>query len=69
MPDDGYRIGVLKQLAARLVLYQTALERGEPAPLPDPSADGRAIDGAHRQPRLAHRIIPFDSEAFSAVSA
>jgi hypothetical protein len=35
---------VLKQLAARLVTYQTALERGEPVAVADVSRDGEAIE-------------------------
>jgi hypothetical protein len=38
------RSDVLNQLAVRLVTYQTALERGEPAPMSDPSTDGDAIE-------------------------
>jgi hypothetical protein len=41
---DSHRLGVLKQLAARLVAYQSALERGVPVPVSDASADRRAIE-------------------------
>jgi hypothetical protein len=44
MAGETHRVGVMKQLAARLVLYQTALERGEPAPVSDLVADARAIE-------------------------
>ena len=44
MAGPRRRADVLKQLAVCLVTYQTALERGEPAPLPDPFADGQAIE-------------------------
>jgi hypothetical protein len=35
---------ILEQLAARLVVYQTGLETGEPVAAPDPAGDGDEIE-------------------------
>jgi hypothetical protein len=50
------RSDVLKQLADCLVTYQTALERGEPAAVLEPSADGRAIESLVSSLRWQSRL-------------